>query len=131
MGISLQSVQNATTPCSIFRIPDLVKDPEAEAAFEGLRGLLEASLHRDYEKQQALKKEAKLHQKKSTDIQTNDHQRVYNQQQHGQTGGRMNMFTMMMMMRAICHHFQIKTLHQKSNNSQVLHQKNVNTKTHK
>ena len=52
--------------CSICRIPDLVKDPEAEAAFEGLRGLLEASLHRDYEKQQALKKEAKLHQKKPT-----------------------------------------------------------------
>jgi len=48
------------------KIPDLVKDPEAEAAFEGLRGLLEASLHRDYEKQQALKKEAKLHQKKPT-----------------------------------------------------------------
>ena len=51
---------------SFFRIPDLVKDPEAEAAFEGLRGLLEASLHQDYEKQQALKKEAKLHQKKPT-----------------------------------------------------------------
>ena len=44
----------------ICRIPDLVKDPEAEAAFEGLRGLVEASLQQDYEKQQALKKEAKL-----------------------------------------------------------------------
>lgn len=38
----------------------MVKDPEAEAAFEALRGLVEASLQSDYEKQQALKKEAKM-----------------------------------------------------------------------
>ena len=49
------------TICILFcRIPDLVKDPEAEAAFEGLRGLVEASLQREYEQEQALKKEAKL-----------------------------------------------------------------------
>lgn len=42
------------------RIPDLVKDPEAEAAFEALRGLVEASLQCEYEKQQALKIEAKM-----------------------------------------------------------------------
>ena len=53
-------VQFASSLFCICRIPDLVKDPEAEAAFEGLRGLVEASLQRDYEKQQALKKEAKL-----------------------------------------------------------------------
>ena len=52
--------QFASSLFCICRIPDLVKDPEAEAAFEGLRGLVEASLQRDYEKQQALKKEAKL-----------------------------------------------------------------------
>ena len=40
-----------------FRIPDLVKDPEAEAAFEALRGLVEASLQQEYEAQQAQKKE--------------------------------------------------------------------------
>ena len=43
-----------------YRIPDLVKDPEAEAAFEALRGLLEASLQRDYEQNQlALAKQLK------------------------------------------------------------------------
>ena len=42
-----------------FRIPDLVKDPEAEAAFEALRGLVEASLQQEYEAQQAQKKELK------------------------------------------------------------------------
>ena len=42
-----------------FRIPDLVKDPEAEAAFEALRGLLESSLQSEYDKLQAIKLEAK------------------------------------------------------------------------
>merc|ERR1719479_567970 len=42
------------------KIPDLVKDPEAEAAFEALRGLLEASLQRNYEQNQlALAKQLK------------------------------------------------------------------------
>ena len=52
------------------RIPDLVKDPEAEAAFEALRGLVEASLQQEYEAQQAQKKELenemKAKQKKYT-----------------------------------------------------------------
>ena len=34
-----------------------MKDPEAEAAFEALRGLVEASLQQEYEAQQAQKKE--------------------------------------------------------------------------
>ena len=54
---------------NIFRIPDLVKDPEAEAAFEALRGLVEASLQQEFEAQQAQKKESKKRKntaKKST-----------------------------------------------------------------
>merc|ERR1711953_9360 len=42
------------------KIPDLVKDPEAETAFEALRGLVEANLQREYEQKQLEKKEAKL-----------------------------------------------------------------------
>ena len=38
----------------------MVKDPEAEAAFEALRGLVEASLQQEYEAQQAQKKELEL-----------------------------------------------------------------------
>ena len=53
-------------PKALVPMLALLKEHKAEAAFEGLRGLLEARLHRDYEKQQALKKEAKLHQKKPT-----------------------------------------------------------------
>ena len=66
-----------------FRIPDLVKDPEAEAAFEGLRGLVEASLHRDYEKQQALKKEAKLNPKKATARKSSTASRLKNMKNAG------------------------------------------------
>ena len=47
----------------------MVKDPEAEAAFEALRGLVEASLQQEFEAQQAQKKESKKRKntaKKST-----------------------------------------------------------------
>ena len=37
-----------------------MKDPEAEAAFEALRGLVESSLQSEFEKQQELKEKAKL-----------------------------------------------------------------------
>merc|ERR1711988_1090741 len=51
------------------KIPDLVKDPEAEAAFEALRGLLEASLQRDYEQNQvALAKQLKKKRTKGLKI---------------------------------------------------------------
>jgi hypothetical protein len=40
------------------KIPDLVKDPEAEAAFEALRGLVEANLQLAFSKQQAEKRKA-------------------------------------------------------------------------
>ncbi len=42
--------------CSVSRIPDLVKDPEAEAAFEALRGLVEASLQKAFQEQEELKR---------------------------------------------------------------------------
>ena len=42
----------------------MVKDPEAEAAFEALRGLVEASLQQEFEAQQAQKKESKAANKK-------------------------------------------------------------------
>ena len=44
----------------------MVKDPEAEAAFEALRGLVEASLQTEYEKQQTLKKLKKPTARKSS-----------------------------------------------------------------
>lgn len=40
------------------KIPDLVKDPEAEAAFEALRGLVEANLQLAFSKQQSEKRQA-------------------------------------------------------------------------
>ena len=49
-----------------FRIPDLVKDPEAEAAFEALRGLVEACLQKEYEQKQIAKQMKKPTARKST-----------------------------------------------------------------
>ena len=50
----------------LSRIPDLVKDPEAEAAFEALRGLMEANIQKEYEEQQIAKQNKKPTARKST-----------------------------------------------------------------